>query len=79
MYYELVKVIDSTMLLDPVQLQCRAYRTHDGRRLARGIYAVVWPPEIRQHAFDVGARFFGPFSAWRQARDFVTGTLASPN
>jgi hypothetical protein len=78
MYYELVKVIDSTRLLDPVQLQCRAYRTHDGRRLARGIYAVVWPPEVRAHSYD-GARYFGPFRAWRQARDFVTGTLAAPH
>ena len=77
MYYELVKVIDGTMLLDPVQLECRAYRTHDGRRLARGIYAVVWPPEVRAHAFDGGARYFGPFRAWRQARDFVMGNLNS--
>lgn len=77
MDYELVKVIDGTMLLDPVQLHRRAYRTPDGRRLARGIYAVVWPPEGRSRAFDAGAQYFGPFRAWRQARDFMTGTLTA--
>lgn len=68
--FELVKVIDRSMLLNPVQLR-RPYRTRDGRPLERGIYAVVWPDRTRTHAYDDHATYYGPFRAWRDASAFV--------
>ena len=68
--FELVKVIDRSMLLNPVQLR-RPYRTRDGRPLERGIYAVVWPDPTRARAYDDRADYYGPFRAWREASAFV--------
>lgn len=72
--FELVKVIDRSMLLNPVQIR-RPYRTRSGRPLERGIYAVVWPPNIRSHRYDGEASFYGPFRAWRDASAFVRETV----
>ena len=74
--FELVKVIDRSMLLNPVQLR-RPYRTRDGRPLERGIYAVVWPARAPVHHYDGDARFYGPFRAWREASAFVRETVGA--
>jgi hypothetical protein len=74
MDFELVKVIDRSTLLNPVQLQC-PYRTRTGRPLERGIYAVVWPAHVPAHDYDSEARYFGPFRAWRDASAFVRDTI----
>lgn len=77
MHYELVKVIDRALLLNPVQIPC-AYRTADGRTLARGIYAVVWPLGAAGRRYDASAEYHGPFPSWRQAGDFVRTSLGLP-
>lgn len=74
MNYELVKVIDRSMLLDPVQMR-RPYRTSTGRPLERGIYAVVWSADAPVHDYDGDAHFYGPFRAWREASAFVRDTV----
>ena len=68
--FELVKVIDRSMLLNPVQMR-RPYRTRTGRPLERGIYAVVWPAHAPVHQYDAEACFYGPVRAWRDASAFV--------
>lgn len=72
--FELVKVIDRSMLLNPVQLR-RPYRTRNGRPLERGIYAVVWPAHAPVHDYDGDAYYYGPFRAWREATAFVRDTV----
>lgn len=74
--FELVKVIDRSVLLDPVQLR-RPYRTRTGRPLERGIYAVVWPVRKRAHQYDGDADYYGPFRAWRDASAFVRDTVGA--
>lgn len=71
MHYELVKVLGRDTLLSPVQLVC-SYRTRDGRALARGIYAVVWPrAEPGTQCYDEQADYYGPYSSWREASAFM--------
>lgn len=72
--FELVKVIDRSMLLNPVQVR-RPYRTRDGRPLERGIYAVVWPDPSHARDYDHHARYYGPFRAWRDASAFVRDAM----
>jgi hypothetical protein len=74
--FELVKVIDRSMLLNPVQMR-RPYRTSSGRPLERGIYAVVWPADRPVHRYDADARFYGPFRAWREASAFVRDSVGA--
>lgn len=74
--FELVKVIDRSMLLNPVQMR-RPYRTPNGRPLERGIYAVVWPPHVPAHQYDGDAYYYGPFRAWREASAFVRETIGA--
>jgi hypothetical protein len=74
--FELVKVLDRSTLLNPVQLR-RPYRTRNGRPLECGIYVVVWQGNTRPRAYDGDARYFGPFRAWRDASAFVRDTVGA--
>lgn len=78
MHYELVKVINRALLLNPVQIEC-LYQTPEGRPLARGIYAVVWPIGVERRKYDANAEYHGPFPSWRQAGDFVRSSLGVRN
>lgn len=70
MHYELVKVLDKAMLLNPVQIGC-PYQTRSGRPLPRGIYAVVWSSATGPYRYDAQALYYGPFPSWRLANEFL--------
>lgn len=76
MHFEIVKVIDRTSLLDP-RSRRRKYETAPQRRLARGIYAVVWPETVDQPRYDLEARFYGPYPSWATAGHFIRDTFPS--
>lgn len=69
-HYEIVKVIDRAKLLDPHSRE-RKYHTRDGRPLARGIYAVIWPEDVGARQYDDRAHYYGPYSSWNKAGEFI--------
>lgn len=69
-HYEIVKILDRARLLDPHSRE-RRYATGDGRSLKQGIYAVIWPEDLQACRYDDRAQYYGPYSSWNQAGEFI--------
>lgn len=53
------------------------YRTLDGRTLAKGYYAVVWPAEADDPLFDEQAQFLGPYPTFISAQVVLEEAIAN--